>query len=422
MLADLDELILRCRDERARSYIAEAVGCYRASAFRSAIVATWVAVCYDIIDKLRDLALAGDRGAEEIIEKVDAARRANDFAKTLRLERELIDVARDRFELISHLEHIDLARLREDRNRCAHPSLNSDEAMFSASAELARVHIRAAVTYLLEHPPAQGKFALERLTREVSSEYFPISAEGAHASLSLGPLRRPRASLVRNFIVVLFKLALDEHSDYKVRLRIVSALVATRRLHPEMFTMALREKVNLIFREATDADLMRVTSVLLDVGDLWEQIAGDVRNRIENFVCSLPDLRYLNELLDFSPLAKQARERLRLATIEELDQEFYFTLHEFVGDKYIESYLASKNYEQANERAKRLAVYAPDMSEFQQRRIVAGIDSNGQLRGSFEAGGLISALRRTNKIENATFDALLRACGLEKFVPAAPKG
>ena len=68
MLADLDELILRCRDERARSYIAEAVGCYRATAYRSAIVATWAAVCYDILDKLRELALAGDKGAEEVLE------------------------------------------------------------------------------------------------------------------------------------------------------------------------------------------------------------------------------------------------------------------------------------------------------------------------------------------------------------------
>jgi hypothetical protein len=142
MLADLDELVLRCRDERARSYIAEAVGCYRASAYRSAIVATWIAVCYDIIDKLRELSLAGDKAAEEVLEMLDAARRANDLPRTLKLERELIDLARDRFELISHLEHVDLERLREDRNRCAHPSLISDEVKFSASAELARTHIR----------------------------------------------------------------------------------------------------------------------------------------------------------------------------------------------------------------------------------------------------------------------------------------
>jgi hypothetical protein len=90
MLADLDELILRYRDERAKSCI--------------------VAVCYDIIDKLRELALAGDEGAEQVLQTLDAARRANDLPKTLKLERELIDLARDRhpafivtsFELPTH--------------------------------------------------------------------------------------------------------------------------------------------------------------------------------------------------------------------------------------------------------------------------------------------------------------------------------
>jgi hypothetical protein len=62
-LADLDELILLCRDEKASLYIQEAVSCYRSAAYRSAIVATWIAVCYDIIDKLRELALAGDQEA-----------------------------------------------------------------------------------------------------------------------------------------------------------------------------------------------------------------------------------------------------------------------------------------------------------------------------------------------------------------------
>src|SRR5262249_3151543 len=146
---------------------------------------------------------------------------ANDLPKTLKLERELIDLARDRFELISHLEHVDLARLREDRNRCAHPSLISDEVKFLASAELARAHIRAAVTHLLEHPPAQGKFALERLQREVASEYFPISAKEARESLSLGPLKHPRESLVSNFIIILFKWSLSEVSNWKMRARVL---------------------------------------------------------------------------------------------------------------------------------------------------------------------------------------------------------
>ena len=42
MLHDLDELVLKCRDERARAYIREAVTCSRAGACRSTFVATWI--------------------------------------------------------------------------------------------------------------------------------------------------------------------------------------------------------------------------------------------------------------------------------------------------------------------------------------------------------------------------------------------
>ena len=38
-LEDLDELTLRCRDEKARLYIREAVASYRVGAFRASIVA-----------------------------------------------------------------------------------------------------------------------------------------------------------------------------------------------------------------------------------------------------------------------------------------------------------------------------------------------------------------------------------------------
>jgi hypothetical protein len=130
-LADLDELVILCRDDKARLYIVEAVACYRSGAYRSGIVATWIAVCYDIIDKLRELALSGDKAAEQEIEKIEKARSSNDWLRMLKFERDILKLAKDQFELISHLEYIDLLRLQEDRNRCAHPSLVSQNQGFN---------------------------------------------------------------------------------------------------------------------------------------------------------------------------------------------------------------------------------------------------------------------------------------------------
>jgi hypothetical protein len=66
-IADLDELVLKCRSKQTRELVSEAVASYRASAFRSSIVATWIAVAYDFIDKLRQLDQTGDKQAKQLL-------------------------------------------------------------------------------------------------------------------------------------------------------------------------------------------------------------------------------------------------------------------------------------------------------------------------------------------------------------------
>jgi hypothetical protein len=68
---DLDELVLLCRDKQAKKFIQEAVACYRAGAFRSCIVATWNAVVFDFLHKLRELELLEDKEASQQLEKFE---------------------------------------------------------------------------------------------------------------------------------------------------------------------------------------------------------------------------------------------------------------------------------------------------------------------------------------------------------------
>jgi len=72
-LVDLDELVQTVRDINTREYIAEAIAAYRARAYRSAIMGTWVAVAYDIIGKIRELAVQGDAAAVKFTTALDAA-------------------------------------------------------------------------------------------------------------------------------------------------------------------------------------------------------------------------------------------------------------------------------------------------------------------------------------------------------------
>jgi hypothetical protein len=287
-LSDLDELVLKCRDEKAKSYIKESVSCYKSGAFRSAIVSTWIAVSFDIIDKLKDLSLAGDKEAELQLEEFEKARKAGDIASSLKFERDILQKARDKLELISHIEFIDLERLQQDRNRCAHPSMTSDGEIFNPSAELARVHIRSAVEYLLQFPPAQGKYALESLISEVKSEYFPTNLSKAVTALRNSPLFKARESLTRNFVVVLLKRLLKEKIDYKEGWRISSALNAIEEIHKEIYVDTLKTKLSNIIRTLSDNELFKTFIVIQRLTESWEYLESDVKQKLESYVENLP--------------------------------------------------------------------------------------------------------------------------------------
>jgi hypothetical protein len=127
-LADLDELVLRCRSDSAKAYISEAIDAYRSSAYRAAIVTSWIAVVLDLLEKFKELATAGDQNAKAKIAEFEGFQdrlQRNDMSAielALRFERQVLEVARDEFELLDGQEFVDLDRLREDRNRSAHPT------------------------------------------------------------------------------------------------------------------------------------------------------------------------------------------------------------------------------------------------------------------------------------------------------------
>lgn len=417
-LEDLDELILRCRDEKARLYIAEAVSSYRSGAFRSAIVAAWIAVCFDVIEKLRELSLAGDKEAEKQVQELDMTRRTGDVTRALKFERELLQLAKDKFELISPLEYVDLDRLQADRNRCAHPSLTADDQAYTPSAELARLHIHSAVTHLLQHPPVQGKYALDRLNQEIESDYFPTAAKNARVFFASGPLRRPRESLVRNLVLILAKILLNENPPWKRRMRISAALGAVSLLHPEQFGRTLRERLSVMFRGLEDRNLIFAIRFLDDVSDCWQYLDDDVRQRLENYVRDLPadDFDHVDTILKYPPLMKQAALRAKCATKQELlDSMFFDSMPKEISDRYITLYLESRSFDDANNWAKHVSVQISEFSFDQVRRLLTEATKNKQVRESNQIGPLIKSLRNAEKLPLDEFEGLLIDNGLAEF-------
>ncbi len=295
---DLDELILRCRDKLSRKFIQEAVSCYRCGAFRSCIVSTWNAVVFDFLHKLRELALLGDKEAAKLLEDFDKLRSSGkQFKELWQFESNIPESALTKFELISTVEKSDIERLFEDRSRCAHPSMTSLEEPFEATAELARYHLRSAVTHLLERPPVQGRAARQRIFQDIKSEYFPIEPELAIKYLQKSPLARARPILIKDIVMGLTKSLLIEELPEDERLRQFSALNAVSSMyHQETLEILNSQLSDLILHRVTDENWDKAIIYLGTIA-AWDSISEPCRIKAEAYIDKLEIFEIHNRFL-----------------------------------------------------------------------------------------------------------------------------
>lgn len=417
-LSNLDELVLKCRDEKAKSYIRESVSCYKSGAFRSAIVSTWIAVAFDLIDKIKDLSLTGDKEAEAQLAIFEKARQAGDISKSLTFERELLKIAKDKLELISHIEFIDLDRLQQDRNRCAHPSMTSDGEIFNPSAELARLHIRSAVEYLLQFPPAQGKSALESLVNEVNSEYFPLDLDKAIIAFKSSPLLNGRNSLIKNFIIILLKKVINEQLPPKAQTRIYTALNAIEKMHKIIYDKTLDEKLSNLLKTIDDSKLFKIFPIFKKLSDSWFFIDDSLKQKVEAYVESLPKqyLGWLEFLLSHSGLNTSAKKRLNSATRYELMEPDFEKLPHRVKIKVVNFYVESGSFEQANNFASMIMKHADEFTKIEVEKLIRACGKNHEIAGSFQMGSVISSLRKNSHVSIKEVNEWLDDVGLKAFV------
>ncbi|MEQ4537961.1 MAG: hypothetical protein ABN479_03360 [Billgrantia sp.] len=298
-LTDLDELVQRVRNVHPRNYLNEAIVAYRAGAYRAALITTWIAVCVDIIEKVRELSAAGDGAAKVIEQRLDKID-PSDPTAMLSFERELLDIAADDLELISVIEKAHLERLKEDRNICAHPTFSKDGSQFSPLAETALSFIVQSSNYLLIHPPVKGKVVINKIYELINEPSFPTTDEKAFDILSSeNNLGRVRNGSVRNLVIILLKRLFRDEDRLSPDLlkKICAALGAISRLNPEIYRDVLETKLSQMLSEAGDKQLKRVLPFLNRRHEEWSKIENAVKVRLEGLVASMNT----DELVSYQP-------------------------------------------------------------------------------------------------------------------------
>lgn len=422
---DLDELIVRCKDKLVRKFIQEAVACYRAGAFRSCVVATWNAVVFDFLHKLRQLEQIGNDEASKLLKDFESRSVNADVRKLWEFEKSIPELALKKFEFISPLEKADITRLFEDRSRCAHPSMTSLEELFEATAELARYHLRSAVIHLLQYPPVQGRAARERIFQDIKSEYFPTNTELALKYFQKGPLARARFTLVKDIVTGLtVSLLTDESLEEDEGERLFSALNAISLMYTQETGEILNDKLsNIILDKVADRNWNKVIIYLQRV-TAWEKLTEPCQLKAKTFIEKINIYRSSNSkslvprnvdvlsnaaYVDF--LKDTVIKRLQTAdlnTLLEIKKYWQVFLEDIFLMKLIDgilqerfpsiipdsvnSFVQSKSFEIAKSNADTLARVASLLNSEQWESVLNAFCDNGQIYSSWGCPRVISSL------------------------------
>lgn len=422
-LSSLDELVLRSRSEQARRHIDEAVRSYKAGAYRASIVMTWVAVVFDFVDKLRELELTGDKNAESKVQHFERIQEAGDVSAALEFENGLLEIAECEFEFISRIERVELERLRADRHQCAHPSMVRSGEKYEPSAELARVHLRNAMKYVLSLQPVQGKAALARLFLDVESEFFPTSKEEASKVLSGGPLARPRPALVRNFFLATLKTALSSELSERQLGQRHAALSAALDMHREICEEVIKRSLSGLVGSMSDDELGLAVRFVARVPGVVDIVPEDVSIRLRAYVAAMPSPDLSTSLasgLGLSLTATSARERTEYLTLAEIrditTSSPTGTIPEEVLDRLVSLYEEAESYDVANTIADTLAACVDSLDNQLAQRVIQAT-GNSQVRESFTLRHVLNAVRQGGALSPEEFDRLMTDRGLSSTFP-----
>lgn len=399
LLKDLDILILECRNPQSREYIKEAVNCYRVGAFRASIIMCWIAVACDYMDKLKELELTEDAGAIEQLlyfRSIQDDRNPDNRIKQQKFENQILEHAKEKFEFITTSEFNELQRLKEDRNRCAHLSVSSEEILFKPSAELTRFHIVSAVSNFIKNPAAQGKSALDLIDNLLNSQLFPIVEKNVIKAIQNSPLANGRDSLVRSFIISSLKGLYVSKTLPRSYYRVLKALPSCTGKLRTIYLDTMGNKLSNIFRQIDDDDLYIFINDMRKLENAWEALQDSDQDRIKQYIeIALTDesVFLFEDYLLFPPLKESAEKCINSFDHKKLNEfiqwctfsdqeESAESPKRFIINKAIDLYVDSGSFLDANNLGPGIARVLDYLSLHELEKLKSDCESNGQVSGS----------------------------------------
>jgi hypothetical protein len=424
-ISDIEVLALRCNSDQSKEYIAEAIRCYKASAYRACIVSTWIAIVFDLIDKIRELSVSGEAVAKALETKHETyisqiqQNNPQGIKSALEFEREILETCRDQLQFFDPHQFVDLIRIREDRHRCAHPSFQKSGIPYYPSAEQARVHIRNAVVHVLAQPPIQGKAALAQLKILVSSSYFPTDLSKAIGQIESSGLKKATSALIIGFVDLLLFGFLDNKDILHRKDKVLVALNATHSMYPDSVETRLGKQLNKIIRQIPDQDFVAVATIVANVtcaSSILEQSSIDkicifISNGLVGDVLSL--LGQLSRIEAFTDVIKSRIDNLSFEEIASGVRE-HDGIRDLVKERVMKLLEGVKSWISANNvMAQAVMPLFPLLTAADVERIIRmPTETDADLRGANGYAEFIKRVRDAGVLEDQLLDNLLESNGV----------
>jgi hypothetical protein len=162
--------------EKTREYFREVLSNYQNKNYRSAVVMLWsVAVC-DLLLKLRHMAdLYSDKTANDILTEVAGIQTAN--PRSPEWELKLVDLVRERTNLLEIGDHQNLVHLQHQRHLSAHPVVNASLELHRPNRDTVRAFIRNVLDGVLTKPPIYTRRVLDDLLQDLAASAPILTAD-----------------------------------------------------------------------------------------------------------------------------------------------------------------------------------------------------------------------------------------------------
>lgn len=286
-LADLESLLLDIRDSNIRAYAKEAIDCYFAGAYRASIVSIWIAIVYDLYQKIRYLSEQyNDLAAQNCINDIEKIRNNPDKKQVSAWEREILKNAYEKIKMITETEFKHLNRIQEDRNSCAHPVLDSEGLLFQPSPELARIHIRTTIEILLSQSAIIGKPSIDALVRDVEGSYFPNQIEGVKIILKNRHLINSQKYIENIFLFTLKQILVLEATDDILIKKYILVFVSINEECPQILNKIDTNKITVLLDRINEEKFKYFYELLYlyKVKELWNNASVSLRENFKTYI------------------------------------------------------------------------------------------------------------------------------------------